>query len=338
MKKILLLLLYAFLFSTIVDAQQDAQYTQFMFNKLSYNSAYAGSEGNKICVTGLFRSQWLGFSSGSNLNSTNTTNGQSDIGSAPNTFVGNIHAGIGSHFGVGLNIGNDKIGFENTINPILSVSYRYTFKNSSVLSIGLGGGFVQKQLAGGKLNALDKNDRLIPTGDVTGINADFNLGLYYMMPSLWRFDNFYAGLSATHLNQPNVGYQVSGGTVQEQMRLHTYFMTGATYSINTSLQLEPNILLKMDQAKITTDINVMAMYNNKYRGGLTYRTVDAIAILAGYKFTPELQMGISYDFTTSKIRDFSNGTIEFMLKYCFMPKLSPKPDKQPIPRLTPRFL
>lgn len=322
MKKLILLSAFAYVLANTATAQQDAQYSQFMFNKLAYNSGFAGTE-NKICVTGLFRSQWLGF-------------GSSDGGASPQTFVGNIHAPIGDKFGVGLNISNDKLGFQNSINPILSVSYRYTFQNQSVLSAGIGGGIMQQSLAGSKLNPLDKGDPKIPTGDVSGIAPDFNFGLYYTMPSLSVFDNFYAGISATHLNQGKVTYDV----VTTQMRLHYYFMTGAVYNnlAGGSLALEPNILLKMDQAKITTDINVMAMYNNKIRAGLTYRTIDAIAILAGYKFTPELQLGMSYDFTTSKIRDFSNGTVEVMLKYCFMPKLKSKPEKEPIPRLTPRFL
>jgi type IX secretion system PorP/SprF family membrane protein len=320
MKKILLISSFVYLLSNTATAQQDAQYSQFMFNKLSYNSGFAGTE-NKVCVTGLFRSQWLGF-------------GSTDAGSSPQTFVGNVHAPIGDKFGVGLNISNDKLGFENSINPILSVSYRYTFQSNAVLSAGIGGGIMQKSLAGSKLNPLDKGDPKVPTSDVSGIAPDFQFGLYYTMPSLTIFDNFYAGLSATHLNQGKVTY----GVVETQMRHHYYFITGAVYNLNTSIALEPNILLKMDQAKITTDLNVMAMYNNKIRAGLTYRTIDALAILAGYKFTPDLQLGLSYDFTTSKIRDFSSGSVEVMLKYCFMPKLSSKPDKEPIPRLTPRFL
>ncbi|MEI6507414.1 MAG: type IX secretion system membrane protein PorP/SprF [Bacteroidota bacterium] len=324
MKKILLISSFAFLFVNISKAQQDAQYSQFMFNKLAYNSGFTGTE-DKICVTGLFRSQWMGF-------------GTSSLGESPQTFVGTIHSPMGQHFGVGMSILNDKIGFTNNLNAILSLSYRYTFSNSSMLSVGLGGGFYQQSVAGSKFKFIDPGDPKIPTSDVTGLTPDFSFGLYYTKPSIWKFDDFYAGLSATHLTQGKVAYNVPSGTVETQLRLHYYFMTGASYALSSSLALEPNILIKYDMAKITTDINVMAMYNNKIRGGLTYRTIDAIAILAGYKFTPNLQVGMSYDITTSKIRDFSNGSVEVMLKYCFMPKIKPPVERPPIPRLTPRFL
>jgi type IX secretion system PorP/SprF family membrane protein len=337
MKKILLISSFVFLLSNIVTAQQDAQYTQFMFNRLSYNPAYAGTEGKKICGTLMFRSQWLGFGSGSGIA---PPVGNSDIGSAPVTFLGNIHAPIGNHFGLGLSISNDKIGFQNNINPVLSASYRHTFTNYSVLSAGVGVGFMQQSLAGGKLKALDANDPLVPTSDVSARSLDLNFGLYYTMPSLWKFNDFYAGISATHLNQGKLSYALPAGTIESQMRMHYYFTTGAVYNglMGGNLALEPNILVKFDQAKLTTDVNVMAMYNNKYRAGLTYRSIDALSLLVGYKIKPEWQIGASYDFTTSKIRDFSSGTIEVMLKYCFILKTDTKPDKLPIPRLTPRFL
>ena len=337
MKKLLLISSLACLTFIKVSAQQDPQYTQFMYNKLAYNSGFAGTEGDKICVTGLFRSQWMGFSNGSGLNTTNTTSGQSDIGSTPNTFVGNIHSNIGNHFGIGLNISSDKIGFQNNLNPILSIAYRYNFSNGSLLSAGIGGGIMQESIDGSKLKPLDIGDPKIPTGNVVAQAADFNFGLYYKQPSLSIFDDFYVGLSATHLNQ---GIIKLDAFVNSQMRMHNYLVTGAVYNglMGGNLALEPNILVKYDQAKLTTDINVMAMYNNKFRAGLTYRTIDAISFLAGYKFTPEWQIGMAYDFTTSKVRDYSNGTVEIMMKYCFTVHLKEKPPPIPIPRLTPRFL
>jgi type IX secretion system PorP/SprF family membrane protein len=336
MKKLLLIASFSFFVFYKASAQQDPQYTQFMFNKLAYNSAYAGTEGDKICITGLFRSQWMGFSNGSGLNTTNSTSG-SDIGSMPNTVVGSIHSNIGNHFGVGLNIGSDKIGFTNNLNPILSVSYRYNFSNGSLLSAGIGGGIMQESIDGTKLKALDPGDPKIPTQLVVASANDFNFGLYYKQPSLSIFDDFYVGVSATHLNQGKINL---GGVINSQMRMHNYLVTGAVYNglMGGNLALEPNILVKYDQAKLTTDVNVMAMYNNKFRAGLTYRTIDAISFLAGYKFTPEWQIGMAYDFTTSKVRDYSNGTIEIMMKYCFTIHLPQPPPKIPIPRLTPRFL
>jgi type IX secretion system PorP/SprF family membrane protein len=319
MKK-LLLVLSIFAGTATLKAQQDAQYSQFFLNKLTYNPAYAGSE-DKICAMGLYRSQWLGF-------------GNNTLGLSPVTFLANIHAPIGQSFGVGLNVTSDQLGFEQSINPILSVSYKYRFKNQSVLAAGLGGGIMQKSLAGSKLKPLESGDGSIPSTDVSGIAPDFNFGLYYTMPSLWRFDNVYAGLSATHLTQGDVAY----ANIKNPMKMHTYFMLGGSYSLTPAFALEPNILIKTDLAKTSADVNAMLMYNDKIRGGLTYRAADAFVVLVGYKFTPNLQIGYSYDITTSKIISYSSGSHEIVLKYCFMPKFTPKPETPPVPRLTPRFL
>jgi hypothetical protein len=82
----------------------------------------------------------------------------------------------------------------------------------------------------------------------------------------------------------------------------------------------------------------MATFNNKIRGGLSYRTSDAVVVLLGYKFLPELMLGYSYDLTTSNITNYSSGSHEIMLRYCFMPKIKERDPKPVIPRLTPRFL
>jgi type IX secretion system PorP/SprF family membrane protein len=323
MKKLLLTLISLGLGKLAVMAQQDPQYTQFFLNKLAYNPAYAGTE-EKICGTLFYRSQWLGFAGG-------------EAGGVPTTFGLNVHSNIGSKFGLGLHIANDEQGFERNLNVMLNASYRYTFQNSSVLSFGLAGGFMQKNLAGDKLKFRDGGDPLIPNAAVTGIGLDLNAGLYYMMPNLWRFQNVYAGLSATHLTQSNIKYEWSGNVTDNPLKLHYYFVTGASYELTPALALEPNILVKTDVAKTTIDVNAMVMFNNKIRGGLTYRSSDAVSILVGYKFLPELMVGYSYDFTTSNIITYSSGSHEIVLRYCLTPKFTPK-ETPTVPRLTPRFL
>lgn len=308
-----------------LKAQQDAQYSQFFLNKLTYNPAYAGSE-DKICATGLYRSQWLGF-------------GNDKSGYSPTTSMISINAPIGQSFGIGLNLTNDQLGFATSLNPMLSLAYRYHFKDQSVLAAGLGAGVMQKTLAGSKLKPLEQDDPIIPGQDVSGYAADLNFGVYYTMPSLWRFTDAYAGLSATHLTQGDVKY----ANVNNPMVMHYYFMTGASYAIGSgTLAIEPNILVKTDLAKTTADINAMLVYDGRIKGGLSYRTGDAVVILVGYKFfetaKQSLVFGYSYDLTTSNIISYSSGSHEIVLRYCFMPKFTKKDPPVPIPRLTPRFL
>jgi type IX secretion system PorP/SprF family membrane protein len=147
------------------------------------------------------------------------------------------------------------------------------------------------------------------------------------------FEDFYAGVSATHLTSPVVKLPVGQyGTDRSY-----YFMSGAMYNLSPTLGLNPNILLKSDLTKTVADINCMAVWNQNIRGGLTWRPGDAVGILAGYLFPFDLYVGYSYDLTTSKILTYSSGTHEFLVRYCFGFKLKTK-EKIFIPRLTPRFL
>lgn len=324
MKK-LILVLSLFGGMASLKAQQDAQYSQFFLNKLTYNPAYAGSE-DKICATGLYRSQWLGF-------------GGSSTGLSPTTAMASINAPLGKSFGIGLNVTSEQLGFSTSLNPILSIAYRYHFKNDNILAAGIGAGLMQKTLAGSKLKPLDDGDAIIPGQDVSGNAADVNFGLYYTMPSLWRFSNLYTGLSATHLTQGDVKY----GLVNNPMVMHYYFMAGASYEIgNGTFAIEPNFLVKTDMAKTTADINAMLVYNGKLKGGLSYRTGDAVVVLVGYRFfetqRQSLMFGYAYDLTTSNIISYSSGSHEVVLRYCFMPKITKREPTPPIPRLTPRFL
>lgn len=329
MKKLLLIASLTLTGAGIVKAQQDPQFTQFFNNRLHYNPAYAGSE-EKICATFVYRNQWTGF-------------GNSTLGVSPQNIVGNIHAPIAGRFGVGVNIANDQIGFEQILTPTLSMAYHHKLQNGHTFSGGLGLGFIQKSLAGSKLKPLDNTDAKIPNSDVSGMTFDMNLGLYYQIPAISVFQNVYAGVSATHLNQGKVTYDWTGGSRESQAVMHYYFMTGASYQLgNPNLAIEPNILVKSDLTKTSADFNAMLAFQNKYRGGLTYRTGDAFAILAGMtifdKGNMALNAGYSYDITTSKILDYSSGSHEIFVRYCFTIKTSEPPPKIPIPRLTPRFL
>ncbi len=324
MKKFLLAATFLISLETVVFAQQDPQFTQFFLNRMHYNPGYAGTE-EKICALAAFRTQWMGF-------------GSDKKGLAPTTFVASINGPVGKNLGLGLNIYTDELGFEKSLIPTFSISYRMHFSNGGILSPGLGIGFVQKTIAGDKLQALDPGDSKIPNIPVTGNSMDFNAGLYYTQPAISILDNFYAGFSMSHLNQGQITYSWSGNSYAHTMKMHYYAMTGAEYRISNTLAIDPNLFLKSDLAKTSLDINAMLVYNDKFKGGLSYRTSNDIAILLGFKFSEDMQLGYSFDLTLNNIRSYSDGSHEIVFKYCFMPKFKPKPEKVPIPRLTPRFL
>lgn len=319
MKKLLLSIVFASGVLTTI-AQQDAQFTQFFRTKLNYNPAYAGSKGNKICAGLLGRSQWLGFGSNGN-------------GITPQTMVGDIHAPLlQGKLGIGANFQYDFQGYETTLIPTISIAYHQTFANEHKLSGGLGIGIIQKSLDGGKLKAKDPNDQLIPKDLVTGMSLDLNAGVFYQIPAVAIFRDVYAGISASHLNQAKVEY---GSTIYNA-KFHTYFMTGAIYDLNSSFTLEPNIFVK-NAVKTSVDINVMTTYNGGFMGGLTYRNIDAFAILGGFNFSPDNSLLISYDVTTSQLSQYSSGSVELSYRHCFGFKTEP-PVKTVRPIYTPRFL
>jgi type IX secretion system PorP/SprF family membrane protein len=318
MKKLLIGILLATSASSVF-AQQDAQFTQFFRNKLNYNSAFAGSEDGKICASLLYRTQWLGF-------------GSKEKGQSPSTFGGNVHAPLlGGKLGLGLNIFSDNQGFESTLTPTISVAYHHTFQNQHKLSGGIGIGFIQKSLDGGKLKPQNDGDKAIPNSLVNGNALDLNFGIYYQIPSIAGFDKVYASLSGTHLNQAQVNY----GPIKYNATMHYYLMLGGVYDMGT-FTIEPNIFVK-NAIKTSLDLNVMTTYNGNILGGITYRSVDALALLAGYKFSDVSSAMVSYDLTTSKLSQFSNGTVEISYRHCFGFKTEP-PVKTIRPIYTPRFL
>ncbi len=312
-----------------LQAQQDPHFSQFMFNKLNFNAGYAGATDGKICATLLHRTQWMGFGGGTY----DAGNGQTyRRGDAPSNLVGSINAALGSRIGIGATFSNDVNGFYNTVIPRLALSYRQPI-GDGVLSAGVGVGMMQISIDG-DFNAIDKDDPNIPNAKETGSALDIDAGLYYSKDNLLGvIDGFYAGFSATHLNQNKI--EMTHDTKESE--LHMYFVTGGSYQLNATMKLQPNVLVKKDPAKIQADLNCFLVWNENIRGGLTWRPMDAAVLLVGYEFPFGLNVGYSYDLTTSRILNYSSGSHEFMLRYCFGVKIPPR-EKVIRSRYTPRFM
>lgn len=314
-----------------IKAQQDPHYSQFMYNKLNYNAGFAGETDGKICVTLLNRMQWTGFGGGTSLNGL-------PRGAAPTDLVGSINAAVGKRLGVGATFAKDQQGFETMVIPRFTLAYRQPLGDNGMLAGGLGIGYMQRSLDGSKLKALDPNDPKIPPSSVNGSALDLDFGLYYTRQNLLGFvDNFYAGLSATHLNQNKITYSWEGGSSIIDSKMHLYFVTGGEYSLGNNMVLQPNIMVKKDPAKIQTDLNCFLVWNQNIRGGVTWRPMDAAVLLVGYEFPFGLRVGYSYDLTTSKIIKYSSGSHEIMVSYCFGISI-PHPPKIIRSRYTPRFM
>ncbi|HPH83123.1 MAG TPA: type IX secretion system membrane protein PorP/SprF [Flavobacteriales bacterium] len=270
----------------LANAQQDPQFSQNMNNRLMVNAGYAGTSG-AICGTAIGRSQWLGFEG------------------APKTFVLGVDMPIAAlKGGVGLTLVQDAIGVENNVYAKLAYSYHLKLKTGT-LGLGLDLGMMNKSLGKG-LNPLQANDPSIPVNGAAATVFDAGLGFYYTSPK------FYAGLSSSHLPQSTFDL----GTSKYQARRHYYITAGYHYQLNPDIELRPSIFIK-NAATTQFDINCNVHYKNKLWGGLSYRLQDAVIVMVGADVYKGVKLGLAYDVNTSKLNPYNNGTLEFMLNYCF---------------------
>ena len=291
MKRILTLLFIVF--HNCVFAQQDAMYTQYMFNTLAINPAYAGSR-NVISATALMRSQWSG------------------IKGAPKTQTFTIDAPIdGKKVGLGLQLFSDKLGRTSNTGAVASYAYRIRMEKAS-LSFGLQGSISQ-------FNTDYNSIELDPSGLSTdpafmGNNKKsiFNVGtgVYY------NTDRFYAGLSSPKLmNNILPGSQTSD---QNRQAFHVFLMTGYVFSLNNSFKLKPSVLFKgVSGAPLEADINTSLWIKDAISIGVQYRTGADISGLLEIQATPQIRFGYAYDYNTTQLGNYNSGSHELMLRYEF---------------------
>lgn len=316
MKRFLPIVLVIFFFATGAKGQQDPQFTQFMFDKLSVNPGYSGM-GNGICASALYRDQWMGFSGVE----------------SPSTLLINAHAPLGQIFqnstssflnssAAGISFYNDQLGAEKNNAARLSYAYHYPI-GVGTLSGGLSVGIFNKALKEDWVppDASVSKDRAIPGqgGGVSNTTYDVSLGFYY------QTDKLYVGMSSTHLTQSGLNYQANEYDLDMKMKRHYYVMAGYDYFIGGSQKyiLKPAVLAKSDAASTQVDVSVRLLYDRMLWGGVSYRPGDAVAPMVGYRREMSqgvLKVGVSYDATTSQLNNYSNGTIEFMVNYCFSVK------------------
>ncbi|MEN8928937.1 MAG: PorP/SprF family type IX secretion system membrane protein [Flavobacteriales bacterium] len=304
MKKIVLIA-FALCFALSSKAQQDPQWAQFMFDKLSFNPAYAGNN-DSWCLTAMTRQQWTGFNQGE-----------------PTTTLINFTTPLFSKLkgGFGFTYYNDQLGYEN--NSVFRLSYALHLKE---LGVTLGGGDLSIGLAASYNTKVIDADWVTPDGIAPGVGGDesiavtgsqdagmsFNAGLYYQHPS-----SFYAGISTTNLSQTELEDVRTSGV------RHIYAMAGYDYDLgntmNTSfdLFLRANGLLKSDAVQTQYDLNLNVLAFNTFWVGATYRVNEAIAPMAGVEWNG-FRVGYSYGLSTSFLGSFfTNGNHELMLNYCF---------------------
>lgn len=288
MKKILILFV-CILTVFVSSGQQDAQFSQNMFNKLANNPGFAGSRG-LIATSVLHRSQWMGFGEEGTPISTQNFSVDTEL---PFLFGG-----------VGLNITKDKIAQYNNLGIQGSYAYR-TELGLGQIGMGMSVGVYQSGLAGDELNAAVPNDQAIPMNSVNGSKLDIGAGIYY------NTQDVYIGISSSHMNEPKIEW--NNGEVFNISR-HYFLISGYYHKINPLLSLNPSIYLKSDGATSQLDINTNLIYNNKMWTGVSYRLNEGVIVLAGMNVNEDLRFGVGYDLTL--LNPLTN-SFEVMLGYNF---------------------
>jgi len=262
-------------------AQQDPQFSQYMFNSLYYNPAFAGVDG-LTRITALHRTQWLGYSTSFDGN-----------GGNPNTEILNISRPIDKiKGGVGFELFNDHLGPQNNFKA--SLTYAFHFKlRESVISIGLRGGIFAQTINYDQYRPVQPDDPLLAgkAGKETQMKPDLAAGIWYNAPK------YYLGVSMNHLIRSKFDFGISGGN--NALEKNLTFTAGYIYKAGYNLTLTPSVLVKTNlSSSYSFDVGVIGTYNQKMWLGASFRQSEAAVIMLGYSFLKEnaLKVGYSFDY------------------------------------------
>ncbi|WP_035456342.1 PorP/SprF family type IX secretion system membrane protein [Algoriphagus terrigena] len=289
--------LILFLGAGYAQAQQDAQFTQYMYNGMFYNPAFAGKESG-YRFSALHRSQWAGYS---------TSTGQ---GGAPVTQLITAQGRLDAkNIGYGLSIVNDQIGASGNLEVNLKAAYHKKIKRAT-LSVGGYVGMFSSSLDYGELVVVNPEPNLPQSGKESQLALDFGAGILYDR------GNYYLGLSSKHLNQPT--FDFGDATYANQLKNHSYFLFGYRVRPIGQLRIEPNLLIKaVSFNNFSYDVSVMATHQNKINGGISYRGEESISLILGYSMLRDnsLKLGYAFDLVTGGLEAKSPTSHELMLRY-----------------------
>ena len=281
------------------QAQQEAQYTQYMYNTEVINPAYAGSRG-VLSIFGTYRAQWIGLEG------------------APRTLNFSVNAPVAIRTGLGLTAMKDEIG--PTSESLIAIDYSHTLplENKAKLSFGLKAGLQFLSLDYSKLNPEEINDP-----NITGIDSKMSpvVGLgFYLHSKKW-----YAGISSPNILSTRHFDDIAVSTASE--KAHIYLMGGYVFDLNEDIKFKPAMLVKAAAGSpVAMDISASILMNKKFMMGASYRWNTAISAMAGFQLSDSLYIGYSYDIDTTELRNYNSGSHELFLRFEWVTKKKNKID------------
>lgn len=278
-------------FSMTAFAQQDPLFSQYMFNKLALNPAYAGSH-EMLTIDMLNRYQWVG------------------IDGAPRTFT------IGAHMptrnfkvGLGIYAYQDVLGPTKNQGLMATYAYRLLMGKSS-LSFGLQAGFKYFDFDWRQINVEDPDYTFTPE-EFQRFTPDANFGIYY------QNNRFFAGVSSKQLFQNEYGMvKVDGKTTYTKLLRHFYGLAGGAIPIDEKIVFRPSVLAKfVKNAPLQVDVNASVLFDNIFWIGMSYRTEKALVFMTEFRISEKFRVGYSYDYYLNEILPHNKGSHEFRLGF-----------------------
>ena len=301
MKRLLILALIfgsQIFFINKISAQQDAQYTQYMYNMNILNPAYAGLNAGTINASLLGRTQWVG------------------IPGAPQTATLSVHSPITERMGLGLSILADKIGPVNE--QFIFADYSYTLPVGTYDNLAFG------VKAGVSLVSAQLSDLLTIAGssfgsgisdvnfdtDINNARPNFGFGAFYYS------DIYYVGVSVPNLLK-TAYFEKTGSVVTSISKKNHLFLTaGYVFDLNYDWQFKPSFMTKATQgAPLSVDLSANFLFDQAYEVGVSYRWDDSVSLLMNARVSENLRVGYSYDFTTTNLNNFNSGSHEIIILF-----------------------
>ncbi len=293
------------------NAQQDPQYTQYMYNTQVINPGYAGSR-DALSFGLLYRTQWVGLEG------------------APKsvTFSADTPIGTLDNMGLGLSVVSDEIGPAVESNIVIDYSYTINTSDDAELSFGLKAGLDILDVDFSKLNIYDLNDPRFQNNIDNRLQPQIGAGVYF------NTEKYYVGLSVPnflttkHFNEGSLG-NIEAETFAKE-RLHYFLIAGYVFDLNSNLKFKPATLIKaVSGSPLQVDVSANFLINEKFTLGAAYRWSAAVSAMVGFQANDNIFIGFGYDYQTTDLEIVSDGSYELILRF----DVFNKPERV----LTPRF-
>ncbi|WP_044401851.1 type IX secretion system membrane protein PorP/SprF [Lacinutrix sp. Hel_I_90] len=286
MKKLFYLVI---LVGLAVQAQQDPQYTQYMYNMNVVNPAYAGSS-EILSIGALYRSQWVGLEG------------------APSTATLAIHSPVGNRVGIGFSLISDEVGPVNETNAYVDFSYTLPISSNTKMAFGLKAGATFHDIGTGSIDTIDENDPLF-SQDINETTPNIGAGLYFYTPN-----KFYVSFSMPNiLNSTHLDF--NGNKIGSEVE-HLFATAGYVFDLSEHFKLKPHALLKFAfDAPVSYDINLNLFMYDLVEVGAGYRVDDSFIGMINFMISPNMRIGYAYDAIQSELNVVTNTSHEIFINF-----------------------